>query len=210
MFSKVLFLSHHTDDVELSAGGTIARFVEEQKDVYVGVFSHAEKSIKGSLPKKILLDESKKSLTLLGVPFSNVHYFDFEVRNFSKDRQEILEDLIRLRDEVQPDLVFLPSTSDVHQEHHPIQMEGLRAFKPFSSIFGYEHPWNNLTFTTDVFINLSQAHVDKKIQALNCYESQRDKPYFNPDYVTSLTKVRGNQIGVAYAEAFELIRLLIK
>jgi len=209
MFNRVLFLSPHTDDVELSAGGTIAKFAEENKEVHVGVFSYAEKSVKETLPKKILLNESKKSLTLLGVPFLNIHYFDFKVRNFSENRQDILEDLIRLRNEVQPDLVFLPSTSDVHQDHHTIQMEGLRAFKTFSSIFGYEHPWNNLTFTTDVFIKLNQSHVDKKIQALNCYESQKDKPYFNPDYVASLTKVRGNQIGVAYAEAFELVRLLL-
>ena len=41
------------------------------------------------------------------------------------------------------DLVVLPNSTDVHQDHQVINREGIRAFK-HSSILGYELVWNNL------------------------------------------------------------------
>ena len=40
---------------------------------------------------------------------------------------------------------MIPSESDVHQDHQTIYNESIRAFK-FSSILGYEMPWNNRFF----------------------------------------------------------------
>jgi len=108
-----------------------------------------------------------------------------------------------------PDIVYLPSTSDTHQDHDTVSAEGFRAFKR-TSIFGYELPWNNLTFTTSAFVVVEEEFIEKKIQALACYRSQADRPYANPEFVRSLARVRGIQIGVPYAEAFEAIRMIRK
>ncbi|MBL6731310.1 MAG: PIG-L family deacetylase, partial [Bacteroidia bacterium] len=40
----VLILAPHTDDAELGCGGTIARFLEEGKKMYVAAFSTARAS----------------------------------------------------------------------------------------------------------------------------------------------------------------------
>jgi predicted nucleic acid-binding protein len=84
----------------------------------------------------------------------------------------------------------------------------LRAFKK-CTIFGYEQPWNNITFDTTAFIRLEERHIAKKVEALNCYESQKDRIYLNEEFIRSLARTRGVQINSRYAEAFEVIRWII-
>jgi len=209
MFSRVLILAPHTDDGELGCGGTIARFVEEGKEVYYAAFSVAEKSVPEGFPKNILETEVRKAMKILGVSESNLLIYKYEVRTFSYHRQEILEDIISLRKELQPDLVFIPSPNDLHQDHKVIAEEGIRAFKK-STILGYEMPWNNISFNTISFIPLEERHIKKKIDALRCYETQRYRSYLNEDFIRSLARTRGTQIEVEYAEAFEVIRWVFR
>jgi len=75
-----------------------------------------------------LYKELQNASSHLGIKKENIITYDFPVREFPKYRQEILEKLIVLKKEVQPDLVLLPSSSDIHQDHHQIYIEGLRAF----------------------------------------------------------------------------------
>ncbi|RMF60402.1 MAG: PIG-L family deacetylase [Calditrichaeota bacterium] len=206
----ILILGPHTDDGEFGCGGSIAKFVEEGKDVYYATFSIAEESVPEGLPKDILLTEVKKASRELGIKKENLINFRYRVRHFPQFRQDILEDLVKLRKELQPDLVFLPSNDDVHQDHQTIYEEGLRAFK-FTRILGYEMPWNNLTVTTNAFIFLEDRHIERKIAAIGCYESQVNagRRYANEEFIRSLARTRGVQCGVHYAEAFQIIRWLI-
>jgi LmbE family N-acetylglucosaminyl deacetylase len=209
-FKRILILSPHTDDGELCAGGTIARFVEEKKDVFYVAFSSAEKSVPENYPKDILKVECKKATEILGIPARNIFLLDYEVRNFSSYRQKILEEIIKFKKDIAPDLVITPSQADIHQDHQVVSTESLRAFKTSSSIWGYEHPWNNLTFTTDIFVVLKKHHVMKKIKSLKQYHSQSNRPYFDEKYLYSLAYIRGRQINKPFAEAFELFRLFVK
>ena len=52
-------------------------------------------------------------------------------------------------------------------------------------------------------------HILKKIKALSQYESQKENNYFDNDFILGLAKVRGIQINIQYAEAFEIIRWII-
>ena len=110
---------------------------------------------------------------------------------------------------MQPDLVFIPSPNDLHQDHKVIAEEGIRAFKK-STILGYEMPWNNISFNTISFIPLEERHIKKKIDALRCYETQRYRSYLSEDFIRSLARTRGTQIEVEYAEAFEVIRWVFR
>ena len=53
-FKTVLALSPHTDDAEFGAGGTLARWIEEGKEIFYVAFSIAEKSVPDGFPKNIL------------------------------------------------------------------------------------------------------------------------------------------------------------
>jgi hypothetical protein len=89
-------------------------------------------------------------------------------------------------------------------------MEGLRAFKRSSTILGYEMPWNNLVFGTTAFISLSEENINAKIEALKCYESQKSRHYATEEFIRALAVARGVQVGEKYAEAFEVLRLLVR
>jgi len=102
----------------------------------------------------------------------------------------------------------MPSLNDIHQDHSTIANEGLRAFKN-TTILGYELIWNNLTFSTTSFIKLDEEHLSKKVYALDAYKSQKGRDYMSKDFIFSLAKTRGVQIGVNYAECFEVVRWVI-
>jgi hypothetical protein len=70
--------------------------------------------------------------------------------------------------------------------------------------------WNNLGFDTDCFIEIQEKDLGLKVQALDAYVTQKGKNYMNPDFIRSLAVVRGTQIGVPYAEAFEVIRSIVR
>jgi LmbE family N-acetylglucosaminyl deacetylase len=202
---KVLILAPHPDDAEFGLGGTIAKLIADGKEVHVAVMSTCEKSTPQGFEKGVIIEEMYKSCAFLGIQKEHIHTFDFEVRDFPALRQDILETFIQLRTKIKPDLVFVPSSSDIHQDHATVHQEGMRAFK-YACLLGYEMPWNNFGFTSYVFVKLSSAHLDKKIAALNLYESQKHRSYSNIDFVKSLAHLRGGQIQQEYAESFELIR----
>jgi LmbE family N-acetylglucosaminyl deacetylase len=205
---KVLVLAPHTDDGELGCGGTIAKLIESGADVYYAAFSACQQSVLKQFPSDILITEVKAATKVLGIKPENLILFDYDVRTFNFRRQEILDDLIKLRTKINPDLVLMPSENDMHQDHSTIAVEGLRAFK-FCSILCYELPWNNLTFKTSTFVHLQEEHVRRKVEALNEYKSQAHRPYANEEFLRSLARTRGVQIGAKYAETFDIIRLII-
>lgn len=208
MFKRVLILAPHTDDGELGCGGTISKFIEEGKEVHCVAFSIAEDSVPEGFPKDALVHEFTNAMKTLGLKDDYFRTFRYRVRHFTSYRQEILEDIVKLRAEINPDLVFVPSPNDIHQDHQVIASEGLRAFKKIS-ILGYELPWNNIIFETRSFVKLKKSHVEKKIAALKCYHTQKHRSYLNEEFIWGLAKTRGTQFESDYAESFEVIRMVI-
>lgn len=208
MYNRILVLGPHTDDGEFGCGGTMARFIEEGKELYYATFSCAEESVPKGLPKDILLTEVKKASAVLGVEREKLLIYRYQVRKFAQFRQEILEDLVKLRNDIKPDLVLLPASFDLHQDHATIANEGLRAFK-FCTILGYEMPWNNISFTHSSFVKLEDRHLEKKLKSVQCYRSQTGRNYSDPEFIRGQARTRGVQCGMQYAEAFEVKRWLI-
>jgi LmbE family N-acetylglucosaminyl deacetylase len=207
-FQKVLVLAPHTDDGELGCGATIHKLSAEGAEVFYVAFSICTRSLPEHLHPMTLAEEVKKATELLGVKRKNLILYDYDVRHFPAIRQTILEEMVALEKQIKPDLVLMPCSTDIHQDHQTVYAEGLRAFKR-TTILGYELPWNNLSFTTNTFVTLNENNVQQKINALNEYESQKSRSYLNADFIRSLAKTRGVQIAADYAEAFELIRWII-
>ena len=207
-FKKILVLAPHTDDGELGCGGTIAKAISNGTSVTYVALSSAEKSLPTGFPPGTLEKELFEATGILGIPKEHVVCLDFEVRHFSTHRQAILEELFRLKKDLDPDLVFAPSLYDLHQDHKVVAEECRRIFKR-TTMLGYEMPWNNISFDTFAFSILKREHVDKKIQALQCYKSQGHKEYFQENFIESLAITRGVQINSRYAEAFEVVRWIM-
>ncbi len=207
-FNKILVLGPHTDDGEFGCGGTIARLIALGKEVHYAVFSWCEESVPKELPKDILKQELKDAASSLGIPDERLHLFDYKVRRFNERRQDILEDLVMLRKKINPDLVLTPSTKDIHQDHNTVSVESVRAFKN-TNILGYELVWNNISMDNACFVPLDLEHLSNKINAIQCYKSQNFRNYSDPEFLTSLAKVRGIQVNKTYAEMYEVIRLIL-
>lgn len=204
-FKTVYVLAPHTDDGELGAGATISKLIENDADVYYFAFSTAETSVPDGFPKDILKTEVINATKKLGIKKENVIIYNYEVRKLNYARQEILEDLMKYKRKLKPDLVLMPSLNDIHQDHSTIAQEGLRAFKN-CTILGYELIWNNLTFDTTSFIKLDKKHIQAKCDALKEYKSQGGRDYMSEEFIYSLARTRGVQIGTKYAESFEVVR----
>lgn len=155
---KALVLAPHIDDETLGCGGIIQRF-----DAYVIAFSNCGLSDK----------EYFNACNQLGASYE---IYDFPVREFYKDRQAILDIIIK---KGIPDVVFCPASFDVHQDHQVIHNEAVRAFKNKCTILGYAHSWNVINKSDyRMKVVLSKEELDTKLKAMDCYKSQKDREYF--------------------------------
>ena len=205
---NVLILSPHADDAELGCGGSAAKFIEAGDNLLWIVFSTAEDSLPAILPKDTLKIEFIGVANEIGLAENNYKIFNFKVRHLHESRQEILDELVNIREDFNPQLVIGPSINDYHQDHQIVANEMIRAFKTTSSIISYELPWNHVTFNTQLFIKLSEQNMSKKVTVLKNYVSQvmQNKAYFSNDVLYGLANTRGVQCNSKYAEAFEVIR----
>ncbi|MBD99407.1 MAG: GlcNAc-PI de-N-acetylase [Verrucomicrobia bacterium] len=205
---NILILSPHTDDAELGCGGTIAKFQKEGKNILWLAFSTASESLPAHLAPDTLKNEFTSVAMHLGLSKSQFRTYDYKVRKLSESRQEILEELVKVRNEFKPDLVIGPSLNDYHQDHQVISNEMIRAFKTNASILCYELPWNHIEFKTQFFVQLDESDLKMKNEMLQFYKSQVvvNRHYFTKDFVNGIACTRGTQINTKYAEAFEVIR----
>ena len=113
---RVLVLAPHTDDGEFGCGATIAKLIEDGNEVYYAAFSACKQSVRSDLPNNILEVEVRAATKVLGIPEDHLILYDYDVRTFNYRRQEILDDILKLRSFTKPDMVFMPSTNDIHKD----------------------------------------------------------------------------------------------
>lgn len=204
---KILVLAPHTDDGELGAGGSMARWIAEGKELYYAAFCPCAESLPAGLASDTLIRECRAATRILGMDPDKLFIYDFPVRHLPAHRQDLLEKMREMQQSIRPDLVLIPAASDIHQDHQAVHQEALRAFKQ-TSVAGYELPWNNFQYRNDWFVKLEEAHLGQKQQALQAYASQAHRNYMQPDFIRSLATVRGVQAGHPLAECFEIYRLI--
>lgn len=198
---NVLFLAPHPDDVEMGCGATAAKLAEEKHNILWVVFT---------LQKKISM-EHMEAIRRIGLDEKNCLSLEFEARQLPEHRKEILDHLITIKSTFKPTLIMGPSLNDCHQDHCIVAEEMMRAFKTSSSIICYELPWNHIKFDTRLFVHLEKRHVEKKVDMLKKFKSQRSVRAikFSEEFIRGLIAVRGSQVDMKYAEAFEVLRWML-
>lgn len=187
---KILAIGAHPDDIEFGCGATL-----------INQCTHALVLSSGGQDTHI------KALRYLGITEVDTH--DFPNRRFHEQYNKLSELFYSIDKAENYDIVFLPSSTDFHQDHRTVHQAGIRAFKD-RAILGYEIPWDNRTFSTDVFVPVDEEALDLKLRSLKHYELDTvEHGHATPDIVMSLAKTRGIQIRVPYAEAFECIRMIL-
>jgi LmbE family N-acetylglucosaminyl deacetylase len=199
---RVLFLGAHPDDIEIGCGALIAHIVN-QTEVLCATLSDNQKN-----PELIhLVEEHYDSMAVLGVPKDKIVLGGFETRRFPHLRQEILEYMIQINRTFKPDIVFVHTKADIHQDHQTVTEEALRAFRG-TTVLGYDVIRSSYGFFPSFLVEVSERDVEKKIEALARYKTYASRYYFDPE-VTRATLVRHGAICERhYAEGFDILRIV--
>lgn len=196
---KYLFISPHTDDVELSCGGFISKLKENH---HVGVITLSQVYSHPTLKKVNTLQEWKESV-LFNLKVDYAHDYDFTTREFYKEQDEILQTLFGYD---YYDFIIAPDPKDLHSDHSIVGHCAQRAFKN-KNLLTYKATWNGRDHRHNYFVKLEKRHIETKIKALSCYESQKFRSYMHPDYIWANARNMGVMAGCEFAEGFEVVNL---
>jgi N-acetylglucosamine malate deacetylase 1 len=199
---KVLFLGAHPDDIELGCGALL-HHIARQSDVLCVTLSDNQKNPDLQNVK----NEHFASMAVLGVPREKIILGPFTTRVFPNARQDILEHFLKLRRDFQPDLVFIHSKQDVHQDHLTMTDEALRAFRGIT-VLGFDVVRSSYGFFPHFLVEVTEDDVNKKIEALSCYETYRDRYYFNSELTRSIMIRHGALAERPFAEGFDILRIV--
>jgi LmbE family N-acetylglucosaminyl deacetylase len=84
----------------------------------------------------------------------------------------------------------------------------MSAFRNVPKVLAFETPRvRSAAFLPNYFVDITGC-VDKKWEALRCHVSQKEKRYLAYESTVNLASFRGSQVGVAAAEAFEVVKYL--
>ncbi|SRR5579883_382476 len=220
---QILIIAPHPDDEVLGCGGTIAKLAAEGHDVVVAIITKASTSL---FPKELIEQGRKEALLahkLLGV--KDTIFCDLPAAGLDKtDHSEINQVLGKLISEFEPDMLFIPFLGDMHLDHQRIFVSALVAARPNQAVFpkkilayetlsetNWNAPYLTPGFHPNYFFDISKF-LDQKLKAFATYESQLKTFPHERSLVAldALAKLRGATVFCQAAEAFVLIREVIK
>jgi N-acetylglucosamine malate deacetylase 1 len=202
-FSKrVLFLGAHPDDIELGCGALLHHIVKHTEVLCVTLSDNQKNP-----ELKNVRAEQIQAMTVLGVPTEKIVFGPFTTRIFPDARQEILEYFLSLRRDFKPDLILVHSRQDVHQDHLTMTDESLRAFRGIT-VLGFDVVRSSYGFFPHFLVEVTEEDVSKKIEALACYETYRNKYYFNSELTRSIMVRHGALAERPFAEGFDILRIV--
>ena len=221
MKKRLLVVAPHPDDETLGAGGTIAKFSAQGDEVFVLMVSGHLPPLYSREDYEITVSEAHSAFDLLGVAKSMF----LEIPATMIGDQPIHEfngRILKIFNEFNPHIVFCPYP-DRHIDHRVVFDSVMVAARPFGIgkdieiLAAYETlsetHWNaphiEPNFTPNWVVEITD-HIDKKLNALKCYESQVvDFPGPRSiQAVEALAKFRGTQAGFGFGEGMHIIRMV--
>lgn len=199
---KVLFIGAHPDDIELGAGALIHNIHAICEVTCVTLSDNQKNPL-----LKNLVNEHYKSMETLGVPRESVILEQFDTRLMPEHRQEILEYFLKLRRELQPDIIFTHTEKDIHQDHNAMTREALRAYRGITML-GFDVVRSSHGFFPNFFVEVTKEDVDAKINALMQYKTYQDKYYFEADLLRATMIRHGALAEKPFAEGFDIMRVV--
>ena len=221
---NILIIAAHPDDEILGCGGLISKYVREGHSVYVHIVTDGSSSqYEGNNEiAKQKENEITEVMKMIGVKeFFRGNLPDMKLDSIS--HIEVNKELGRIIDKVLPDIVFTHHKGDVNKDHKIIYESTLVMARPLlgntiKELYSYEtlssSEWGELEelFTPNTYIELNKNDIENKCKAMKLYKTEiREYPHPRSiEAIKNLSKYRGNQIEVKYAEAFKLIRKVDK
>jgi LmbE family N-acetylglucosaminyl deacetylase len=207
---KVLAIGAHADDIELGVGGTISRHTAEGHSVSILLVTHSAYSdYEGKLlrTKESAFFEAKKAAKIMGV--DELHCLEYETKCVSYE-VKLIEDINRRIDKIKPDVIYTHWDGDINQDHSAIAQATVVAGRNVPRILMYRSNWYKSCkhFENNFYIDISD-YIETKIKAIRAHESEvsrRGEDWI--DFFKSHCRNNGQEVGVRYAESFQVIKWL--
>ena len=216
---KIIIIAPHADDEILGLGGTISKYVEKSFQVIVLIMTNASIKNPKRFPVNLIKKIRKEAVVankFIGV--SKLIFYDFPALGINNSyigeiSDTIQKDILKYK----PTKIFIPSLEDIHSDHKVIHQACLVACRPINNfkiheVLSYETlsetEWGTTQFNPNKYEILKKKHLLKKINAFKKYKTQIQKNFHprSANGIKSLSKYRGTNISVEFAEAFKIIR----
>ena len=209
---KILAIGAHLDDIEIAAGGTLAKAVENGHKVKVLIMSksgYTNKEGKIQRSDDLAVKEGLNALHTLGL--KDIDILDFPTKDIPF-HSDVVNAIDLVMSKFDPDIIFTHHPFDTHQAHEGVAKATIAAARRKNTVFFYEpiQPSGRsyVAFKPCLYVDIEQT-IEKKIKSLRCHKSEYNK--FGAENwvegVKSRCGFRGYEIGKKYAEAFEILRL---
>lgn len=224
-FGRTLIVVAHPDDEILGCGGLIARLSSEGTEVGVLFMSDGETSRELTQSEtKIAIDKRKEAARSSSerVGYSILRFGEFPDNRMDRvSLLEITKVIEGIINNFQPETVITHSAQDLNIDHKLTCLAVTTATRPTSesivkNVLMFETrsstEWafgsSDRPFKPNFYVDISE-HLETKISAIVCYQDElRPAPHpRSTEVLRAIAMVRGSEIGVAYAEAFEVSRI---
>ena len=219
---KVLAVSAHPDDETLGCGGTLLKHAAagDTLDWLIATRPGEGRFDAGFIARRRAQIEQARD----AYGFGAVHQMDFRATELdSVPFGQVIEAVATAIRAARPDRVYVVHPGDVHSDHR-ITFEAVwAALKPFAAgrpveVFCYETssstdmapPLPGRGFVANAFSDIS-AFLDRKLAIFRIYDTEVQVPPGprSPEAVEALARSRGAAAGMAYAEAFAAMRIVL-
>jgi len=199
---RVLAFGAHPDDIEVGAGGLLARLAAQGADVTFAVVS-----IPGEVDRR--RGEAQAAADQLDADLF-VLCDEKPCRVEDVPMHELVRRFDHIVGDVRPDLVITHSANDLHWDHGLVNRATVSALRrtPCDLLAFLSSPEMNAhaRCVGECFADVAKS-IDKKIDAIRCHESQLSK--FDLESSRDLARGMGRISGYEYAEAYQVLRVRV-
>jgi LmbE family N-acetylglucosaminyl deacetylase len=193
--TRALAIGAHPDDVELAISATLAKHVAAGDEVTVLVCSRGEA---GGTDRA---HEARQAADLLGVSLVQGDLPDTAIDDGVRTVR-LIEDVCA---RVAPDVVYLHSSEDTHQDHRAVHRAGLVAARSVPLLVCFQSPSASVAYRPTRFEDVT-GFLPAKLAAIAAHRSQAGRSYMDPELVTATARYWGRFGRVRYAEPLEVVR----
>ena len=199
---RVLALGAHPDDLEVGAGGLLARLSAMGADVTMAIVAIPSRADERRAEARAAAELIDAELFVL--------YDERPCRVEDIPMHELVRRFDQLVGDVRPDLVITHSANDLHWDHGLVNRATVSALRrtPCDLLAFLSSPEMNAQSRTfgNCFADIS-GYVDTKLAAIGCHQSQRSK--LDLESSRDLARAMGRISGFEYAEVYETLRVRV-